>query len=54
MQLALIRVIGSYEQHYLLILIITDCYVRTTYLRIERIHLWTRRITASPRIPIAC
>jgi len=28
-----------------------DCYVRITYLWIERIHLWTR---LSPRIPIPC
>jgi hypothetical protein len=29
------------EQHYILVLIITDCYVRITYLPTERIHLWT-------------
>jgi hypothetical protein len=45
----LTTIIGSWEQHYQLITIITDCYVHTTGLRIEWMHLWTRQIAVNPK-----
>jgi hypothetical protein len=44
-RLATIRAIGSQEQRYQLIVIITDFYVYITYLRIEHIYLWSLDMT---------